>query len=70
MRQGCIDAFPKQAVQAGGEAGGKRPLEEKEDIEILRFLEMGYRVQMIEFSNVSIAVDTTSDLERVRKEWV
>jgi 3-deoxy-manno-octulosonate cytidylyltransferase (CMP-KDO synthetase) len=42
-------------------------LEEEEDIEILRFLEMGYEVRMIELSNDSIAVDTQEDLEIVRK---
>jgi phosphoglycolate phosphatase-like HAD superfamily hydrolase len=42
-------------------------LEQEEDIEILRFLELGYEVRMIELSKDSIAVDTQEDLELVRK---
>ena len=37
-----------------------------EDIEILRFLELGWSVQMVELSGESIAVDTFEDLELVR----
>ena len=46
----------------------KSSVEEIEDIEILRFLEMGWRVKMIELSGSSIAVDTPKDLESVRKK--
>lgn len=38
-----------------------------EDIEILRFIENGYRVQFIEVDSDTIAVDTPNDLERVRE---
>ena len=43
----------------------KTPVESIEDIEILRFLEMGYKVRMVTLSGSSIAVDTQEDLERV-----
>lgn len=67
-RQICIYAFPKQALLAFQAQNQKTTLEEIEDIEILRFLEMGYDVQMIEMSNESIAVDTAEDLERVKNK--
>jgi len=44
----------------------KTPLEKIEDIEILRLLELGYEVRMIEVSSTSIAVGTHQDLEKVR----
>ena len=45
----------------------KTPLEEIEDIEILRFLEMGIEVRMVEVSSSSIAVDHPEDVEKVIK---
>ncbi|MGA1437142.1 MAG: 3-deoxy-manno-octulosonate cytidylyltransferase, partial [Ilumatobacteraceae bacterium] len=45
----------------------KTPLEEREDIEILRFLELGFRVAMVEVHENGIAVDTPGDLERARR---
>ena len=40
-------------------------IKEFEDIEILRFIEDGYRVQYIEVNSETIAVDTPNDLKRV-----
>lgn len=65
-RQVCIYAFSAQSLEDFSLYNGKSPLEEIEDIEILRFLEMGYEVRMLEMSTSSIAVDTLEDLERVR----
>ena len=42
-------------------------LEEIEDLELNRFIEIGYQVKMIRLSNKSIAVDTKSDLIKVKK---
>lgn len=64
-RQICIYAFPKQALMAFNKNGGKTLLESYEDIEILRFLEMGYEVEMLEMSTDSIAVDVPEDVEKV-----
>ncbi|MFC1840466.1 3-deoxy-manno-octulosonate cytidylyltransferase [Thermodesulfobacteriota bacterium] len=66
-KQVCIYAFPKKALADFYNQGSKTPLEKVEDIEILRFLEMGYDVLMIEVSDSSIAVDVPSDIERVEK---
>jgi 3-deoxy-manno-octulosonate cytidylyltransferase (CMP-KDO synthetase) len=65
-KQICVYSFPRKALADFTKNGGKTPHEEVEDIEILRFAEMGWEVQMIELSGTSIAVDTPEDLERVR----
>tara|TARA_Y100000294_G_C8346168_1_gene252796 strand:- start:382 stop:570 length:189 start_codon:yes stop_codon:yes gene_type:complete len=45
-----------------------KTLNEKiEDIEILRFVDLGYKIKMIEVSKSSIAVDTKQDLKKVKK---
>ena len=41
---------------------GKSELEALEDIEILRFLELGWEVRMLEMSRQSIAVDNPEDV--------
>lgn len=46
---------------------GKAKIEKIEDIEILRFIENGYKVQYIEVDSDTVAVDTPNDLERVRE---
>ena len=65
-RQVCVYAFPRAALEAFVSVMAKTPHENVEDIEILRLLEMGFEVRMIELSAHSIAVDTPADLERVR----
>jgi 3-deoxy-manno-octulosonate cytidylyltransferase (CMP-KDO synthetase) len=67
-KQICVYSFPLKALQFLTENPQKSSVEEIEDIEILRFLEMDWRVKMIELSGGSIAVDTTKDLEAVRKK--
>ncbi|CAN5669639.1 3-deoxy-manno-octulosonate cytidylyltransferase [soil metagenome] len=66
-RQVCIYAFPKQALFSFKNSGVKTPFEEQEDIEILRFLEMGYDVQMIKMSADSIPIDNPEDVDKVLK---
>ena len=64
-KQVCIYAFPKETLKKFATQSVKTPLESIEDIEILRFLEMGVPVKMIEVSNSSIAVDYPEDIKRV-----
>lgn len=64
-RQVCIYAFPFDALKAFAAADGKTTLEAEEDIEILRFLELGYEVRMLPLSSNSIAVDNPEDLDEV-----
>lgn len=66
-RQICVYAFPKNTLLEFARLRDKTTLENEEDIEILRFLELGYEVRMIELSSESIAVDTPEDAERVRE---
>ena len=66
MKQVCIYAYPRDVLIAFGSLKEKTPLESIEDLEILRLLELGYEVKMIEVSGSSVAVDTPKDLEKVR----
>ncbi len=65
MKQVCIYAFPKPHLKEFGLAKAKTNLESSEDIELLRLLELGHKIRMVEVSNSSIAVDTPQDLEKV-----
>lgn len=68
-KQVCVYGFTPEALRFYCEYGkqyGKAKIESVEDIEILRFIENGYRVQYIEVDSETIAVDTPNDLERVR----
>lgn len=65
-RQICVYAFPKNTLLEFASLRNKTTLENEEDIEILRFLELDHEVRMIELSSDSIAVDTPEDAEKVR----
>jgi len=67
LKQVCIYAFPPQALDDFAKQTKKTQLEQVEDIEILRFLELGYEVQMIKVSENSIAIDDPADVERVEQ---
>jgi 3-deoxy-manno-octulosonate cytidylyltransferase (CMP-KDO synthetase) len=63
-RQVCAYAFPRHALETFASAAAKTELEALEDIEILRFLELGWEVRMIPLSDVSVPVDNAEDVER------
>lgn len=65
FKQVCVYAYPKNALIDFHLTNKKTSLEEIEDIEILRFLELGYEVKMVELSSDSIAVDEPKDIDRV-----
>ena len=65
MKQVCIYAFPRNVLLSFGSYKNKTQLETIEDIEILRLLELGYDIRMIEVSGSSVAVDTPQDLSKV-----
>ena len=67
-KQICVYSFPHTALEFILANPFKAPVEDIEDIEILRFLEQGWDIKMIEMCGNSIAVDTPSDLQRVRKK--
>ena len=69
-KQVCVYGFKPEALQFFcyyGEKYGKAKVEAVEDIEILRFIENGYKVQYIEVNSDTVAVDTPNDLEKVRE---
>nr|WP_299070725.1 3-deoxy-manno-octulosonate cytidylyltransferase [uncultured Allomuricauda sp.] len=45
------------------------PLEAKEKIEAIRFLEYGKKIKMVETHVTGIEIDTPEDLERAKKAW-
>ena len=65
-RQVCAYSFPRKALFDFTKTKNKTPIESLEDIEILRFLENGYKVKMIKMSNKSLAVDNNEDLEKAK----
>ena len=64
-KQVCIYAFSKKELKAFSRDGRKSYLEGIEDIEILRFLELGIPVRMIKVAGGSKAVDLPGDVEAV-----
>lgn len=69
-KQVCVYGFKPEALKFYCEYGknyGKARIEEIEDIEILRFIENGYRVQYVEVDSDTVAVDTQNDLKKVNE---
>ncbi|MCI5904026.1 MAG: 3-deoxy-manno-octulosonate cytidylyltransferase [Oscillospiraceae bacterium] len=67
-KQVCVYGFKPDALKFYCDYGkkyGKAKAEAIEDIEILRFIENGYKVQYIEVKSNSVAVDTQNDLIKV-----
>lgn len=66
-KQVCIYAFTGEELDAFQQFGRKSELERCEDIEILRFLELGKRILMIETQPGSLAVDVPEDVAGVEE---
>jgi 3-deoxy-manno-octulosonate cytidylyltransferase (CMP-KDO synthetase) len=64
-KQVCIYAFTKAELLSYKNFGRKSELENSEDIEILRFLELGKTIMMFETSPGSLAVDVPDDVTPV-----
>ncbi|GAA4829714.1 3-deoxy-manno-octulosonate cytidylyltransferase [Garicola koreensis] len=60
-KQVCIYAFSREELTAFREFGRKSELERSEDIEILRFLELGKSIRLVETRPGSLAVDVPED---------
>ena len=65
-KQVCIYGFTKKALDIFS-SRNKTQNEQYEDIEILRFVDMGYKVKMKETFVDSIAVDIPEDVIKVEK---
>ena len=66
-RQVCVYSYPRNSLLDFGKCNSKSYNENIEDIEILRFFELGYKIKMIEVSDNPVAVDTVDDLVRAEK---
>lgn len=64
-KQVCIYAYTGDELLSFREFGRKSTIETFEDIEILRFLEIGCKVIMYECKTGSLAVDVPSDISKV-----
>jgi 3-deoxy-manno-octulosonate cytidylyltransferase (CMP-KDO synthetase) len=67
-KQICIYAFDKKSLKDFYFRKDKTPLEFEEDIEILRFLEMGYKVKMLQVNSDTYAVDYPDDIKIVESK--
>lgn len=66
-KQVCIYGFTGIELKKFLDYGRKSQLEYNEDIEILRFLELGIKVKMFESQRKSVAVDVKSDISIVEE---
>lgn len=64
-KQVCIYGFTREELQAFQSFGRKGALEQSEDIEILRFQELGRKIVMYETSPGTMAVDVPEDVAPV-----
>ena len=66
-KQVCIYAFNREELMLFGRSGAKSVLENSEDIEILRFLDLKKTIHVVKTKSGSLAVDTPKDVEKVEK---
>ena len=64
-KQVCIYGFNREHLTQFAGMSKKTPLEFEEDIEVIRFLEMGHKVKMVMLDGQSHAVDYPEDIEIV-----
>ena len=67
FKQVCIYSYPIKSLDLFLKNPTKTELEKEEDIEILRFLEFGDKIKMVELYGNSFSIDTMSDLEKLNK---
>ena len=66
-RQICAYSLPYKALLKFYKIKKKSKIENIEDLELLRFIEMGVKIRMIEMSNKSLAIDTKNDLKKINR---
>lgn len=66
-KQVCIYAFNKMELAKFSSKKKKSALEKLEDIEILRFFDLGIKIKMVKLSSKTLAVDVKSDIKKVEK---
>ena len=65
LKQVCIYGYSPADLRLFASVPAKGPLEAAEDIEIVRFLELGHPVRMVRTSTASLAVDAPEDVAKV-----
>lgn len=66
-KQVCIYAFNKKELKAFGTQVEKAEYEKFEDIEVLRFFDLNFKVKMVEMSKSSLAVDVIEDVAKIEE---
>ena len=66
-KQVCIYAFNKKQLYHFSKQKTKSSIEYIEDIEILRFFELGIKIKMVKLNSNSVAVDEKSDVKKAEK---
>ena len=64
-KQVCVYAFNQDQLFSFGDFGRKSKLEECEDIEILRFLDLKTSIKMVKVEGISYAIDVKEDIDIV-----
>ena len=67
LKQVCIYAFNKYELKCFSNKNKKTHLESIEDLELLRFMELGIKIKMVKLNSNSTAVDEKSDVLKVEK---
>jgi 3-deoxy-manno-octulosonate cytidylyltransferase (CMP-KDO synthetase) len=67
FKQVCIYAFNKKELNSFFSLKKKSEIEEMEDIEILRFFDLGIKIKMIRLNSNSVAVDEIKDVKKAEK---
>ena len=68
LKQICIYGYNRKELLNFLNFGGKSEIEESEDIEILRFFELGHPIKMFKADNDSLSVDVVEDIKKVERE--
>ena len=67
FKQVCIYAFNRSELKKFYSLKKKSEIEEMEDIEILRFFDLGIKIKMIKLNSNSVAVDEIADVKKAEK---
>lgn len=66
-RQVCAYAYSADALSKYASVATRTPIEELEDCEVVRFLELGLPIHVVEMSDISMSVDRPEDILRVEE---
>jgi len=67
LKQVCIYAFSRDELKKFYSKNKKSVIESIEDIEILRFFDLGIKIKMIRLNSNSVAVDEFKDVKKAEK---